>query len=56
MCIDCTNKQSDSKLPKGMFYCPYVEDILPNGIVHYDTNSTECIREGIFKEIKFVKK
>lgn len=49
MCIDCANKQSDSKLPKGMYYCPYVQGILPNGIVHYDTDSTECIRKGVYK-------
>ena len=50
MCINCANKQSDSKLPKGMYYCPYVQGILPNGIVHYDTDSTECIRKGVYKE------
>ncbi len=56
MCIDCANKQSDPKLPKGMYYCPYVKDLLPNGIVYYDTDSTECVRNGIFKEIKTFKK
>lgn len=51
MCVDCANKQFNSKLPKGMYYCPCVQNILPNGIVHYDTDATECIRKGIFKEI-----
>ena len=50
MRIDCANKQSDSILPKGMYYCPYVQGILPNGIVHYDTDSTECIWKGVYKE------
>lgn len=52
MCIDCANKQSDPKLANGMYYCPYVQSVLPNGIVHYDTDSTECVRKGIFKEIQ----
>lgn len=51
MCIDCANKQVDLKLPRGAYYCPYVQDILPNGIVYYDTDSTECIQKGIFREI-----
>lgn len=52
MCIDCANKQSDPKLANGMYYCSYVQGVLPNGIVHYDTDSTECVRKGIFKEIQ----
>lgn len=51
MCIDCANKQSDSKLPRDVYYCPYVQNILPKGIVYYDTDATECIRKGVFKEI-----
>lgn len=51
MCLDCVNKQSDSKLPNGQYYCPYVQNVLPNGIVHYDTDATECVRKGFFREI-----
>lgn len=25
--------------------------ILPNGIVHYDTDAAECIRKGIFRDV-----
>lgn len=55
-CLDCANKQSNPKLPKGSFHCPYVQDILPKGIVYYDTDATECIRNGVFREIKLVSK
>lgn len=51
MCIDCANKQSNSKLPVGMYYCPFVQDILPNGFVYYDTDATECVRNGVFREV-----
>lgn len=55
MCIDCANKQSNSKLPVGMYYCPFAYDILPNGIVYYDTDATECVRNGVFREVdKFI--
>lgn len=39
MCIDCANKQSRVDLAKGTYYCPLVKEILPNGIVHYDTDA-----------------
>lgn len=51
MCIDCVNKQSNAKLPKGTYYCPFVNEILPNGIVHYDTDATECVDKGFFRGI-----
>lgn len=51
MCIDCANKQSDSKLPRGVYYCGIVQNILPKGIVYYDTDATECIHKGVFREI-----
>lgn len=51
MCIDCANKQSSPQLSKGMYYCPFVQGILPNGIVHYDTDAAECIRKGIFRDV-----
>lgn len=54
-CIDCANKQSDPKLPKGMYSCPYVKGVLPDSIVHYDTDSTECVKNGVFKDIRSVK-
>lgn len=51
MCIYCANKQSNQNLPKYTYYCPYVQSILPNGIVHYDTDATDCVRNGIFRDI-----
>ena len=51
-CSDCVNKKSSMALKKGTYYCPYVKDILPNGIVYYDTDATECIRIGNFREPK----
>lgn len=56
MCVDCANKQSSSQLPDGMYYCPYVQGILLKGIVHYDTDATECVRNGVFRKIKLVSK
>lgn len=51
MCIDCANKQSNTKLPKGTYYCSFAKEFLPNGIVHYDTDATECVDKGFFREI-----
>lgn len=51
MCIDCANKQFNPELSNGMYYCPFVRGILPNGIVHYDTDATECVRKGIFRGV-----
>ena len=48
MCIDCANKQSRVNMAKGTYYCPFVKDVLPDGIVHYDTDATECIDKGLF--------
>lgn len=48
-CSGCINKQSLANLRKGTYYCPLVEHIVPGGIVHYDTDATECIQEGIYK-------
>lgn len=50
-CIDCANRQSNQNLPKDTYYCPYVQSILPNGIVYYDTDATDCVRNGIFRDI-----
>ena len=51
-CVDCVNKQPSNNLKKGAYYCQYVKDILPNGIVYYDTDATECIKNGNFNELK----
>lgn len=51
MCIDCANKQSYPELSNDMYYCHFVRDILPNGIVYYDTDATECVRNGVFREV-----
>lgn len=48
-CIDCCNKQSSHLLPKGRYYCPIVKNIIPKGIVHYDTDASECIQRGVYK-------
>lgn len=50
MCLDCSNKQSFPEL-LGVYYCPYVKDILPNGIVYETTDATECVKKGFFREI-----
>lgn len=51
MCLDCANKQSSDQLPKGKYYCPYVKGIFPDGIVSFDIDATECVRNGIFRGI-----
>lgn len=51
MCVDCANKQPAPNLQQNMYFCPFVKDILPNGIIYGDTDATECIRNGFFKEI-----
>lgn len=51
MCIDCSNKQSDAKLQKGNYYCPVAQEILPEGIVSYDTDATECIEKGFLEKL-----
>lgn len=54
-CSDCSNKQSSPELPSGVYYCPYVKEILPKGIVYYDTDATECVEKGFFREIHRAK-
>lgn len=51
MCLDCANKQSSDQLPKGKYYCPYVKGVFPDGIVSFDIDATECVRNGIFRGI-----
>lgn len=41
-CSDVMNKQSLANLGNGTYYCPLVEHILPDGIVHYDTDIIGC--------------
>ena len=48
-CSGCMNKQSLDNLRKGTYYCPLVAHIVPGGIVHYDTDATECIQNGIYR-------
>ena len=55
MCIDCANKQSDPKLPKGKYYCPYVQGVLPDCIVQYDIDAADCVKKGVFREIIYVE-
>lgn len=50
MCIDCANKQSSDQLPKGSFYCRFAQGVFLDGIVRYDIDATECVRNGVFKE------
>lgn len=50
-CIDCANKQSIDQKSEGKYYCPCVQNILPDGIVYYDTDATECVRNGNFRKI-----
>lgn len=52
ICVECCNKQTKVNLDKGQYYCPIVDGILPNGIVHFDTDATECVRKGWFRSIK----
>ena len=47
MCIDCANKQSDPKLANGMYYCPYVQGVLPNGI-YITTQILQNVSEKAF--------
>lgn len=44
-------KQSRVNLAKGTYYCPFVKEILPNGMVLYDTDSTECVDRVFFEKI-----
>ena len=48
-CSGCMNKQSLADLRKGTYYCPLVENIVPGGIVHYDTDATECVQNDIYR-------
>ncbi len=48
-CIDCINKEESSNKEEGTYYCPVVRYVLPNGTVYYDTDATDCIRNGNFK-------
>lgn len=52
MCCECANKISRPDLHSGFYYCPFVKNDLPNGIVHYTTDAIACVRKGFYNPIK----
>ena len=48
-CASCLNKVSKDNLNKGDFYCSLVKDVIPDGIVNYTTDASECIKKRLFK-------
>lgn len=45
-CGDCINKVADENLPKGAFRCPLIAGIIQTDIVWFDTDATDCVRNG----------
>ena len=54
-CIDCANKQKiDGQLD--IYFCKYaLADLVPRGMVQYDTDATQCIEKGWFIPISSKK-
>ena len=49
VCGGCANKINDVSLQKGAFRCPLVAHIIGTDIVRYDTDATDCVREGRYR-------
>lgn len=49
VCGGCANKIYDASLLKGTFRCPLVAHIIGTDIVRYDTDATDCVREGRYR-------
>jgi len=52
LCYDCINKEKIEGLKDDEFYCSFVSDFLPKGIVAIDTDATKCVEKGWYKSIK----
>ena len=50
-CGDCINKVVDGRLPKGSYRCPLVARIIGTDVVHYDTDATDCVRNGWYQRV-----
>lgn len=48
-CGDCLNKVVDEGLPKGAFRCPLIAGIIQTDIVWYNTDATDCVRDGRYR-------
>lgn len=48
-CGDCLNKVVDESLPKGAFRCPLIAGIIQTDIVWYNTDATDCVRDGRYR-------
>ena len=48
-CGDCINKVVDCRLPKGSYRFHLVARIMGTDVVHYDTDATDCVREGRYR-------
>lgn len=49
VCGGCANKINDVSLQEGAFRCPLVAHIIGTDIVRYDTDATDCVREGRYR-------
>lgn len=49
VCGGCANKNNDVSLQEGAFRCPLVAHIIGSDIVWYDTDATDCVREGCYR-------
>ena len=50
-CGDCINKVVDGRLPKGSYRCHLVARIIGTDVVHYDTDATDCVRNGWYQRV-----
>ena len=53
VCGGCANKINDASLLEGVFRCSLVAHIINTDIVRYDTDATDCIREGRYRNLGY---
>ena len=51
VCGGCANKINDVSLQEGAFRCPLVAHIIGTDIVRYDTDATDCVRNGWYQRV-----
>ena len=52
LCGGCSRREKHEGLRDDEFYCPLVENVLPNGIVTNDTDVTDCVNKGWYRPFK----
>lgn len=51
-CANCMHKTKKEGLKSGEYYCSIAAEILPDGIVTFDTDGTHCTEIGVYMQVQ----